>query len=222
MSDIYKRGCFMVTCTGRTHPLTGYPVGYNENAPRIEEIAHALAQINRFTGHACRPYSVAEHSILVWRLVKHAGMGAHAQMAALLHDAHEAYVGDMTSPAKLAVGDAWHSFEREHQNMVQRTFCIRGAAVSYGKAIKHADLVALATERLALLPARDSTATPWPVIDTPGAEITPTTGFTVRTDLDLPWTYWRDYFLAVFQTLDHQRAGNVGGTSSIPELGVAA
>jgi len=61
----------------------------------IEDIAHALSLINRFTGHTTEPYSVAEHSI--W-------MSLHAtneaRMAALLHDAAEAYLGDQARPIK--------------------------------------------------------------------------------------------------------------------------
>lgn len=61
----------------------------------IRDIAHALSQINRFTGHTHRPYTVAEHSIL-------ASFTNHSELALekLLHDAHEAYIGDISSPLK--------------------------------------------------------------------------------------------------------------------------
>lgn len=206
---------WLVTSTGREHPLTGHTVGYNENAPRIEEIAHALAQINRFTGHASRPYSVAEHSLLVWSIVHEQGMGVHAQMAALLHDAHEAYTGDMSTPIKHAMGDAWHPFERNHQAMVQRIFCIRTAAASYGPAIKQADLIALATERRDLMRTTPG-ARPWPVLDTPGAEVRPSEQFEAPPGCTRPWTYWRDLFLAVFHMLDRQRVGNWQAIPSTP------
>ncbi|GAA0311538.1 hypothetical protein [Rhodovulum strictum] len=58
-------------------------------------VADALAKINRFSGRTPEPWSVAAHSVLVARLVD-----APEQKAwALLHDAHEAILGDMTSPA---------------------------------------------------------------------------------------------------------------------------
>lgn len=62
------------------------------------DVAPALANIVRFNGHVGR-YSVAEHCFLASHLVapKHA-------MHALLHDAHEAYLGDIPTPAREAIG----------------------------------------------------------------------------------------------------------------------
>ena len=78
----------------------------------IGHIAHSLAQINRFTGHASRPYSVAEHSLLVCDIAeRYFGLDVHGQLAALLHDAHEAYTTDLSTPAKAEVGGGWRTFE---------------------------------------------------------------------------------------------------------------
>ena len=72
------------------------------NLITLPDVAHALGQINRFNGHCRRPYSVAEHSLLVLDIIEHlfAPANVHCRLAALLHDAHEAYVGDMSSPVK--------------------------------------------------------------------------------------------------------------------------
>lgn len=61
------------------------------SAPRI---ADSLAKLNRFSGSTAEPWSVAAHSVLVASLV-------HLELKpwAILHDAHEAFIGDMTSPA---------------------------------------------------------------------------------------------------------------------------
>lgn len=57
----------------------------------IIDIAHALSCVNRFGGHAIRPISVAQHSVEVARLCS-----PENQLQGLLHDASEAYLGDVT------------------------------------------------------------------------------------------------------------------------------
>jgi hypothetical protein len=59
----------------------------------IKDIAHGLSHTARFCGQTGHFYSVAEHSIAVCMLVP-----KQDQLAALLHDASEAYIGDIISP----------------------------------------------------------------------------------------------------------------------------
>jgi hypothetical protein len=61
----------------------------------IEDIAHALAMICRFNGHTHSFYSVAEHSVFVALNVP-----VEHRVAALLHDASEAYLCDLPRPIK--------------------------------------------------------------------------------------------------------------------------
>jgi len=63
----------------------------------IEDIAHSLSMQCRYMGHVNRFYSVAEHSFLVSMLV---GDEPETQLWALLHDAPEAYLGDMAAPVR--------------------------------------------------------------------------------------------------------------------------
>jgi uncharacterized protein len=65
----------------------------------IEDIAHALANQCRWTGHVSRFFSVAEHCLGVASMVSE----EHA-LSALLHDATEAYLADLARPIKKAPG----------------------------------------------------------------------------------------------------------------------
>lgn len=69
----------------------------------LADIAHALAGIPRFNGHTRQPWSVAQHSLLVLALLDPEITTPEERLAALLHDAHEAYIGDITSPVAAAI-----------------------------------------------------------------------------------------------------------------------
>lgn len=84
-------GDWMVTATG----VQFYPLDPRPEEVRIEDIAHALSMNNRFNGHTERPYSVGLHSLLC----SHYAAPGH-ELAALLHDATEAYLADVVRPAK--------------------------------------------------------------------------------------------------------------------------
>lgn len=67
---------------------------------RIDDIAHALSQVGRFTGHTARFYSVAEHSVHVARQVLLATGDYRQALQGLLHDGSEAYLADVAKPVK--------------------------------------------------------------------------------------------------------------------------
>ena len=73
-----------------------------EEDVHIEDIAVALAHTCRFGGHALRWISVGWHSVVVHDVVAMLCDHRDTRLAALLHDAAEAYVGDMPRPLKLA------------------------------------------------------------------------------------------------------------------------
>lgn len=77
-----------------------YPYAPRAEAIQIEDIAHHLSLLCRFNGAVRTFYSVAEHSVRVAAWV-HSVAPEHA-LWALLHDASEAYIGDMIRPVKHA------------------------------------------------------------------------------------------------------------------------
>lgn len=66
----------------------------------LQDIGHSLSMQCRFTGHTREFYSVAEHSVYVAQEVWRRGGSALLVCSALMHDACEAYVGDMARPVK--------------------------------------------------------------------------------------------------------------------------
>lgn len=69
------------------------------------DVPEALARIPRFNGHVMSgPYSVAQHSVLGADIIMSRTRDKGLAAAFLLHDAHEAYLGDLTTPVQQALG----------------------------------------------------------------------------------------------------------------------
>jgi len=66
----------------------------------IKDIAHALSQQCRFSGHLSQFYSVAQHSIQCYRQANARGYDKKEQLTALMHDCSEAYLVDIPRPIK--------------------------------------------------------------------------------------------------------------------------
>ena len=160
--------------SGREFPLTGSHMFAKGNKLSFEEIAFSLAQINRFTGHCSRPYSVAEHSLLVaGTALRVFNAPTIVQLAALMHDAHECICGDASSPVKEMLGDSWAHFESTHQTAVLMHHNLHIVFEKNRDMIRQCDLIALATERRDLLPFDPAIHAPWPILDTPGQTVQP-------------------------------------------------
>ena len=124
---------WFVTATGRKV----YVMDPGPEDVCIEDIAHALSHICRFGGHCKTFYSVAQHSVLVSKHVP-AGLA----LEGLLHDATEAYVGDMIRPLKRQMPEYVEAENAWHEAIIARFGLLDG-----GRDVKLVDSRALMFER---------------------------------------------------------------------------
>jgi hypothetical protein len=126
------------TFTGRTIR----PLDPNPDDIVIEDIAHALSQQCRFTGHTSRFSSVAEHSVRVSWMVPR-----ELALEALLHDASEAYLADIARPVKKAPGfaETYLKYEAQLERAIATCFGLPEREQMHPE-IKKADQYALEAE----------------------------------------------------------------------------
>lgn len=151
-----RLGDWMETFSGRHFwPLDPRPAEIDP-----ADIAHALSLLCRYGGHVDRFYSVAEHCVLMSLAVP----PEHA-LAALLHDATEAYVVDVPRPLKRHL-DGYREIEAGVWNAICLRFRLAGDLPT---SVRLADDRILLTERNALMPragvwSQDAVCDPLPVV----------------------------------------------------------
>lgn len=116
----------------------------------IEDIAHSLACMNRFTGHTRIPYSVAQHSVLASVHIRDLyGVSVRMQLATLMHDGSEAYLVDVPKPIKShLVG--YEEIETRVQYAIGQKFGLDMLDFNH-PLVKEVDFRMLATEKRDLL-----------------------------------------------------------------------
>lgn len=93
-----------------------------EGVPEPEVIAASLSKLCRFTGHLDQFYSVAEHSVILSRIVEEHLLPGYIRAAAnaLMHDAQESLVADISTPLKRSsVMIEYEVLEREWKAAVE-------------------------------------------------------------------------------------------------------
>lgn len=110
-------------------------------------LAHALGFLCRWTGHCKVFFSVAQHCVLVSKIVP-----PELALQGLLHDASEAFVGDISRPLKAVMEDIAPGVlsgieERIHVAIAERF----GSGYPHDPLIHEADSVSLATEKRDIL-----------------------------------------------------------------------
>lgn len=127
---------WMQTYTGKQF----FPLDPDPLLIEVEDIANALSNLCRFCGHSKFFYSVAQHSVLVSMHVNR-----DIALEALMHDAAEAYTGDLIRPIKRSVM-GWNDIETNIQKVICDALNLR-FNVMCGKEVLHADNVVLANEK---------------------------------------------------------------------------
>src|SRR6478735_5347699 len=118
-----EAGPFLQTVSGRrVNPFDPDPSQLD-----IGDIARALGNLCRFGGHSRVFYSVAQHSVIVSELVEQRGGDVEDVFAALMHDAAEAYLGDMPHPIKhrSPLGAAFREAEAGLEATIRERFKIK-------------------------------------------------------------------------------------------------
>ena len=136
-------GPYLQTVSGRwVNPFDPDPAQLDPG-----DIARALANQCRFGGHSRVFYSVAQHCVIVSRVVEERGGDVEDVFAALMHDAGEAYLGDMPHPLKhrSALGAAFRDAEARLEEAIRDRFTIKADVPE----IKRVGRALLATERRA-------------------------------------------------------------------------
>lgn len=171
---------------------SGLKVFVNDPKPEqfdIKDIGYALSNTCRFGGHCAGFLSVAEHSVLVAQRLPQ-----DYKLAGLLHDASEAYLGDMPSPIKQFLPD-FKKFEDLFTRVINEKFGLDSDDATMWGEVKWADMDALYTEAHFLIPSEGKE---WAYFQNPAVN------WKVRYDLKpvcLPPAYAYKLFMGMFYEL---------------------
>jgi len=119
----------------------------------LADIAYSLAMQCRYTGHCGRFYSVAEHSVHVSSVLQDRGHGWRVSLLGLLHDAAEAFVGDMAAPIKWHL-DGFREVEGRFMQAIYSSLCVPPASKDEHAIVKQADVDLLSVEASLLMPSK--------------------------------------------------------------------
>ncbi len=116
----------------------------------IADIAHGLSNICRFGGQCRVFYSVGQHSVLVARAILDRWGNPDHALQGILHDAAEAYLGDMVRPLKYAM-PAYQALEEKTAIVIRQGLCVPEPDEDALSHVKEIDDVLLMTERRDLM-----------------------------------------------------------------------
>lgn len=138
-----RTGNWIATYTGVQFYLTDP----HPDDVRIKDIAHALSMACRFGGHTSEFYSVAQHSVHCSELAEEMFPNDRMlQLHALLHDASEAYIGDVVRPLKVTL-PGYKELEEYTMQVIYAGLLIPPISGADAEQVKNFDDTLLMTER---------------------------------------------------------------------------
>lgn len=138
---------FIITYTGRKV----FPFNIKPEDLCIEDIAHALSNKCRFTGHTKDFYSVAQHSLLV---AEECALLISSSLWGLLHDAGEAYLPDVATGLKCQFPEMQLA-ELKILKAVQEKFSLPALSIEEKRRLKEIDRFVLYWEGRLLMPEHE-------------------------------------------------------------------
>lgn len=124
------------------------------------DIANSLANQCRYNGQTNRFYSVAEHSVLVTEALQKAGAPLHVLKVALLHDASEAYLGDMAKYLKFEFPE-FVDLENKVQRVILKAFKVKPLKGKFADLLHEYDSRICVNEMCRLQVIEDSRLIKW-------------------------------------------------------------
>jgi len=122
----------------------------------LHDVAHALARLNRYTGHCELTWSVGQHTLLCYQLVRGWFKDFNHGLAALHHDDPEIITGDWSTPMKNWIRKLGIDYSRKIENPIETALCAKLGLVLddlHAGVVKDADALAYELEVLVLKPA---------------------------------------------------------------------
>lgn len=123
----------------------------------LEDIAHKLAQNNRYGGSFRWPYSVAQHAVFVSIRVERKRGSREDQLAALHHDDAEAFLGDIVRPMKPLMGANYERLTNRMDRAIAASLDLPVLDDTTRRRVKSADRYALYVEAYEGMPSKGRT-----------------------------------------------------------------
>lgn len=145
-----RNGNWMETYTGKRF----YPLDPRPDDVCLEDIAHALSLACRYNGHSKFFFSVAQHSLNCREMAERMGLIKQVQLLCLLHDAAEAYIGDMVRPMK-PLFLQFEVMENKIQKVIYEALGVKEPDRQEREIVSRIDNIQLVTEAKVLMPFKE-------------------------------------------------------------------